>query len=145
MSAVPGRLCFPPSPMVLRQLRADVRAAVVRLGADPATGDTVALVVDELVNNAIEHGADYRSRGLDLAVQIGMRLGRVQVEFFDREMPQAAVEELAQALREAASGLPALDSERGRGLFLLSVYLEELSAEVAADGGLRLVGVVAQK
>ncbi|MBL8723860.1 MAG: ATP-binding protein [Planctomycetes bacterium] len=145
MSGSAGRLDFPPSPMVLRQLRADVRAAAARLGADGAVCDTVALVVDELVNNAIEHGADYRRRGLDLAVQVGLRAGRVQVEFFDREMPDEAVGDLAQALGEAAGGLPALDSERGRGLFLLSVYLEDLSAEVATGGGLRLSGVVAAR
>lgn len=140
-----GRLEFPPRSAVLRQLRADVRAATARLGAETAVCDTAALVVDELVNNAIEHGAAYRRRGLDLAVQVGLRGGRVQLEFFDREMPAAAVGELAAALTEAANGLPALENERGRGLFLLTVYLDELHAEQGAEGGLRLAGLVVRR
>jgi anti-sigma regulatory factor (Ser/Thr protein kinase) len=36
--------------------------------------------------------------------------------------------------------MPSLESERGRGLFLLSVYLEELRAAQAPDGGLCLSG-----
>jgi anti-sigma regulatory factor (Ser/Thr protein kinase) len=140
-----GHLNFPPSADVLRQLRADVRKAAAGLGADAAVCDTVALVVDELVNNAIEHGASYRAAGLDLAVSVTLLGGRIQVEFFDREMPADLVEELARALEEAANGLPALDSERGRGLFLLSVYLEGLTASVGSGGGLRLAGLVAGK
>lgn len=141
----PGRLEFPPEPRVIRQLRADVRQAVAALGAPAETGDTVALVVDELVNNAIEHGADYRRRGLPLAVQVALVGGRIQVEFFDVEMPDETVAELTTALRDAANGMPSLENERGRGLFLLSVYLDELTAEVAAGGGLRLVGLVAAR
>ena len=137
-----GRLSFPPSQVALRQLRADVRAATATLGAEARIGDTVALVVDELVNNAIEHGAAYRSRGLDLAVQVGVVAGRITVEFFDQEMPEATVRELADALSQAAAGMPSLENERGRGLFLLSVYLDELRAEVAPGGGLRLAGLV---
>lgn len=137
-----GRLSFPPDQAALRQLRADVRVATARLGAEARIGDTVALVVDELVNNAIEHGAVYRVRGLDLAVQIGLTGGRIVVEFFDQEMPEATVRELAEALSQAASGMPSLENERGRGLFLLSVYLDDLRAEVASDGGLRLAGLV---
>lgn len=140
-----GRLTFAPSPSVLRQLRADVRDAVAGLGAPSPVGDTVALVVDELVNNAIEHGAVYRRRGLDLAVQITLAGGRISVEFFDQEMPNTIVRELATALTEAANGMPSLENERGRGLFLLSVYLDDLRAEVDASGGLRLAGLVSQR
>jgi anti-sigma regulatory factor (Ser/Thr protein kinase) len=140
----PGRLTFPPRQEVLRQLRADVRAVVGRLGAEAPVCDTVALVVDELVNNAIEHGAVYRRAGRDLAVEITLAAGRIVVEFQDPEMPDSIVRELAEALTEAANGMPSLENERGRGLFLLSVYLDDLRAEVAAQGGLRLVGMVAR-
>lgn len=138
-----GRLTFAPSPSVLRQLRADVRDAVADLGAPSPVGDTVALVVDELVNNAIEHGAVYRRRGLDLAVQITLAGGRISVEFFDQEMPNTIVRELATALTEAANGMPSLENERGRGLFLLSVYLQNVQAGPAAEGGLCLAGRIA--
>ena len=66
------------------------------------------------------------------------------IEFFDVEMPAGEVAELSAALAEAADGMPSLDSERGRGLFLLSVYLEDLRAAAAPDGGLQLSGRIAR-
>lgn len=135
-------ISFPPDPHVLRKVRADVRGAAARLGGSPQVCDTIALVVDELVNNAIEHGAPYRSKGLELSVTLDAAGPRLKVEFVDPEMPADAVRDLAGALAQAANGMPSLENERGRGLFLLTVYLEDLTAEVAAKGGLRLVGTI---
>lgn len=140
-----GRVTFPPRQGVLKQLRARVRAIAAHLGAPLAVCDTLALVVDELVNNAIEHGSGYRRHNLDLAIEIARVGDRITIEFFDQEMPVANVRELARALAAAAEGTPSLESERGRGLFLMSIYLESLRAEVAQMGGLRLVGLVARQ
>lgn len=139
------RLTFAPRPGVLKQLRAEVRRLAVACGADDRVGDNLALVVDELVNNAIEHGAEYRRTGVDLAVQIESTGEQLRIEFFDPEMPPATVSELAEMLTATSNGLPSLESERGRGLFLLTVYLQDLRAEAAAAGGLRLVGHIARK
>jgi len=127
---------------VLKQLRPRVRALAVQMGAGPAVGDKLALVVDELVNNAVEHGAVYRHLGLDLAIELHVVADRAQIQFFDQEMPVEFVHELRRALAASTAGLPTLDSERGRGLFLMSVYLDDLRVEVASAGGLRLVGSV---
>jgi anti-sigma regulatory factor (Ser/Thr protein kinase) len=140
-----GRLDFAPRPTVLRQVRADVRKLAIGLGADAKVGDQLSLVVDELVNNAIEHGADYRRQQLDLAVQLALHGDRLRIEFFDREMPADAVDELARALQAAAEGMPSLESERGRGLFLLSVFLQDVEAGRGPGGGLRLVGHIARQ
>lgn len=140
-----GRLVFPPRATVLRQLRARVRSIATGLGAESHVGDNLALVVDEIVNNAVEHGAAYRRQGLDLAIQIRGVGERLMLEFFDPEMPTAAVQDLAGALAAVRSGVPSLESERGRGLFLLSVYLDDLHAELAEYGGLRLFGHVARR
>ncbi len=137
-------LHFPARADVLRQLRADVRKATERLGGDESVGDVVALVVDELVNNAIEHGAAYRRLDHDLRVTIDCVAGRWRLSFFDPEMPGSEVAELALAIGQVAQGMPSLESERGRGLFLLSVYLEDLVAELDPTGGLRLAGFVAR-
>jgi anti-sigma regulatory factor (Ser/Thr protein kinase) len=138
-------LTFPPDGLLLRKIRAKVRDLAGRLGAEPNVCDNLALVVDELVNNAIEHGASYRKGGLDLGVRIQADGDSLVIEFFDPEMPADQVEELANALSETTNGMPSLDSERGRGLFLLSVYLEGLSAGVASQGGLRLAGNILRK
>jgi anti-sigma regulatory factor (Ser/Thr protein kinase) len=134
------RLTFAPRPGVLKQLRADVRRLANAFGAEERVGDNLALVVDELVNNAIEHGAEYRQRGADLAVQIEATGNQLRIEFFDPEMPPETIAQLAHMLADATNGLPSLESERGRGLFLLSIYLQNLRAESAPSGGLRLVG-----
>jgi anti-sigma regulatory factor (Ser/Thr protein kinase) len=137
-------LSFPPRADVLRKLRADVRELTQRLGGDEGIGDVVALVADELVNNAIEHGAGYRLRNLNLELSLAHREARWFVTFRDPEMPAAEVAELATALADVARGMPSLESERGRGLFLLSVYLERVAVSADAAGGLRLEGWVAK-
>jgi len=133
---------FPPDGSVLRQVRAKVRTLASSLGAEQGVCDNLALVVDELVNNAIEHGATYRKSGDELKVCIDSKGERLEIEFFDPAMPGDQVQDLAEALAETSSGMPSLDSERGRGLFLLSVYLEGLLVEMAPNGGLRLVGSI---
>lgn len=137
-------LSFAPRAEVLRKLRADVRTSVVALGGDEGIGDVVALVADELVNNAIEHGADYRRRNVDLELSIACVDQRWQMTFRDPEMPAAEVGELALAIADVARGMPSLESERGRGLFLLSVYLEQITVADDPAGGLRLEGWVAK-
>ena len=139
-----GMLNFPADGMVLRKVRAKVRDLAGRLGAEPNICDNLALVVDELVNNAIEHGASYRQNVRELAVRLAVDGDRLVIEFFDPEMPNDQVDDLALALAQTTDGMPSLESERGRGLFLLSVYLEGLMAEVAPQGGLRLVGNIAR-
>lgn len=140
-----SRLTFAPRAGVLRQLRAEVRKVAATFGANDKVGENLALVVDEIVNNAIEHGAEYRRRGLDLAVEITAEGDRLRVDFFDPEMPAAVVDELSRLLEQATSGMPSLDSERGRGLFLLTVYLQDLHAATASSGGLQLGGFIERK
>lgn len=136
------RLTFPPRSSVLKQLRARVRELATQMGSPADASDRLALIVDELVNNAIEHGAPYRQRNADLAIELHMVADRTVIEFFDEEMPDESVHELARALTASAGGMPSLESERGRGLFLMSIYLDDLRVEVAPNGGLRLVGSV---
>lgn len=136
-------LRFPPDPAQLAQVRSDARTRAAELGAAPGVCDTVSLVIDELVNNAIEHGAVYRRHGAELSVELRGSGDRLTVDFVDPEMPDDQVRELARALRAASSGTPSLDSERGRGLFLIAGYMEELRVDIAAGGGLHLHGRLA--
>lgn len=136
------RLTFSPRADVLRSLRAEVRKVAASLGANERVADNLALVVDELVNNAIEHGSEYRRKGTDLAVEFGVVGDRLSIDFFDPEMPPPIIEELSRLIAQATGGMPSLESERGRGLFLLSVYLQDLHAETSPSGGLRLGGFI---
>jgi len=136
-------LRFPPDPGRLRRLRGDVRARAADLGAAANSCDALALVVDELVNNAIEHGAVYRRVGTDLTIAVGSADGQLTIDFVDPEMPDDMVRDLASALRDAAGGMPSLESERGRGLFLIAIYMDEVRVDVAVGGGLHLHGRLA--
>jgi len=139
------RLQFAANPGVVGKVRDAVRRLAADLGAAESVGDQLALVADELINNAIEHGSVYRRRGEALALEVAAAAaGRLRVEFVDPEMPGELVARLAAHVAEATGGLPALDSERGRGLFLLTVFLQDLRVEAAGvAGGLRIVGHVA--
>jgi anti-sigma regulatory factor (Ser/Thr protein kinase) len=139
------RLQFAASPGVVGKVRDAVRRLAADLGAAESVGEQLALVADELINNAIEHGSVYRRRGESLALEVAAAAaGRLRIEFVDPEMPGELVARLAAHVAEATGGLPELDSERGRGLFLLTVFLQDLRVEAAgAAGGLRIVGHVA--
>ena len=137
-----SELLFQPDPNALRRVRGEVRELAAGLGAPERACDTAALVVDELVNNAIEHGAVYRQHGHELAVRLSSTGLGLAIEFHDPEMPDDAVAELSLAL-DNATDAPALENERGRGLFLLSIYLEDLRVEADARGGLCLRGTIA--
>jgi anti-sigma regulatory factor (Ser/Thr protein kinase) len=139
------RLQFAASPGVVGKVRDAVRRLAADLGAAESVGEQLALVADELINNAIEHGSVYRRRGEALALEVAAAAaGRLRIEFVDPEMPGELVARLAAHVAEATGGLPALDSERGRGLFLLTVFLQDLRVEAAGvGGGLRIVGHVA--
>lgn len=134
---------FVPDLARMAEVRRQVRKAADEIGVDASARDTLALIVDELVSNAIEHGSDYRKGGHELSLEIRVGEGSLLLDFFDPEMPDAEVRVLARALSEAACGVPELNSERGRGLFLLSVYTEELRVAVAEGGGLHLYGRIA--
>ena len=135
---------FPPDPAHVRLLRGVARQAAEEMGAAESAVDSLVLVLDELANNAIEHGSDYRQGNADLYVRVARDKDDLWVDFEDPEMPEPVVRELAEALRKARNGgLPAIDSERGRGLYLISVYFEEISVEVAPDGGFLLRGRIA--
>lgn len=137
------RFTFAPDSRLVRKVRSEARSAAAALGAPADACDAVALVVDELVNNALEHGAQYRSAGRQLSLALSLQAGRIAIDFVDPEMPESLVLDLAAAFAEAANGMPSLESERGRGLFLISIYLEELRVAVADGGGMHLHGRLA--
>lgn len=134
---------FAPQPEALRRVRSEARQRALQLGATARGADTVALVIDELVNNAIEHGVEYRLKGLLLSIRLRIEGTGLAVEFVDPEMPASAVADLDDALGLASQGAPSLENERGRGLFLLTVYLDGLCVAQADGGGMLLRGVIA--
>jgi anti-sigma regulatory factor (Ser/Thr protein kinase) len=125
----------------VRFLRADIRAHLEQAGMAERDLDRLVLVVDEIVSNAIEHGAVYRRPDDVLELRLTVAADHVAVAFHDPSVPARTVAELARMLERCQSGVPPLESERGRGLYLIGDGLEDIEAAVAEGGvGLRLTG-----
>lgn len=138
-------LQFAPEQASVRQARDFARDSAVELGSSTDAADTLALVVDELVNNSIEHGIVYRKDAALLSLTVSVEDATVWVEFVDPDMPPTLVSDLARMLGCSPDGLPAAENERGRGLFLISIFLVDIAVGIAGAGGLRLRGRLQQR
>ena len=132
---------FSPTLAELATMRSRLVAAGIKLGASEKQQNAIVLVADELANNAIEHGASYRQTPGELFVEIERNRAGMRFVFVDPDMPDEEVAELADHFHAATNDLPALESERGRGLFLITVYLDGLNVGRANGGGLFVSGV----
>ncbi|MDA0932619.1 MAG: ATP-binding protein [Planctomycetota bacterium] len=124
----------------VRFLRADLRASLEACGVAEEAVDQLVLVADEIVNNAIEHGASYREAADVLRLHVEVDDEAVRFEFVDPSAPAELVSQLDVMLRACSEGRPPLDSERGRGLFLIADGLEDVRVDAVGDRGLRLSG-----
>lgn len=141
MSAKSGQLefVFPPDAEHLRTLRHHLRRKLVELAVFGELADSVVLVVDEIVTNAIEHARPYRLGAGQLVLRLERRADRVWLDFEDPDVPATVVQELARVLAERAQPVdPA--AERGRGLLLVAENVEALRIEEGPRGGMRLHG-----
>jgi anti-sigma regulatory factor (Ser/Thr protein kinase) len=102
--------------------------------------DRLVLVVDEVVSNSIEHGADYRQSSEPIRVQVQSIQGELFLKIDDIDMPADKIAGLAQVFGEESEAAPSAMALRGRGMYLITSYLEDLEI-VAVDGaGMRLQG-----
>ena len=125
----------------VRALRTGLRDRLAPLGVVEGDVDRLVLVVDEMVSNAIEHGENYRRPDDLLTVRFAVEADHVDLEFLDPAVPVATVTQILALLAQCRSGRPPLDSERGRGLFLIDDGLDSLDITGEPDGiGLRLRG-----
>lgn len=96
--------------------------------------ESIALVTTEILNNSIEHG----SKGPD--DEIGMTM-TVTSEHFRCEVvdPGKGGDAFAKAAIARAGRMPDLEEPRGRGLFLIKSYMDELTVTWDPKNGTRLV------
>lgn len=134
-----------PEPLAVRSLRGDVRDALEQHGVDDRSIGSVVLVLDELVNNSIEHGLAYRGSEDSFDVVVTVSDERIGVEFHDPAVPPDVLKDILGLFAAVSDGAPPPEFERGRGLFLISDGLEGLRVESADDGhGMRVRGHVAR-
>ena len=136
----PMEFRFPPEPEHLRSLRRHLRTKLDELGVHGDMADSVLLVLDEIVTNAIEHSDPYRDADGHLTVRLCTRDAAVVFDFEDPDVPEPVVRELAAALSAGPGNRPPPDSERGRGLFLIAHHVDGLEITLRDGGGMRLHG-----
>ena len=115
---------------LMRSVRALLTSTCEAHGVDDEATQEILLAVSELVNNAIEHVAGagpggYHEVDFQFGIADGMAVGRI----FDEG--QGGID---QAAFEAASP-PSLDNDRGRGLFLIRAYVDDLKVRVLPGVG----------
>jgi serine/threonine-protein kinase RsbW len=100
--------------------------------------ETLEFVVGELLDNAVDHGGGGAARELeDLPGDVRMSLwvavdgARWSVKIGDQGGGDPAV---IRPLLDPPDGVPDLDDDRGRGLFLLSQMVDELDVQRSEDG-----------
>ena len=136
----PFEFALPPEPEHLRALRRWMRHKLARVGVDADQVDSAILVVDEMISNAIEHGAVYRRLFEPLVVRMELAGADLLIEFDDPEVPPEVAAQIRRTLSGAKLERPPIDSERGRGMFLVADALRDIQVDGLADGGLRIRG-----
>ena len=132
---------FPAEPDQLRVLRRLLRKGLAAMGVSEAATDRVLLVVDEVVSNAIEHGAHYRQGEKPLRARV--LLGedrRLFLQFQDEDMPSEIFAEVSRQILNVNGLAPLAELERGRGLFLVRELLSDLQVQELSGGGMLLQG-----
>ncbi|MBK8974552.1 MAG: ATP-binding protein [Planctomycetes bacterium] len=134
-----------PEPGEVRALRHAVRAFLEPRGVAERKVDTLVLVLDEIVNNSIEHGRPYRAPGDEFVVRVRVEAGRVEIEFRDPSVPRDVVTEIVELLERVGRTAPPPTFERGRGLFLIRDGLDAIAIESDAGGvGMQMRGHIAR-
>ena len=109
------------------------------LAADEQSVNKVVLVIDEMVANAIEHADPYRGSS-ELLLRLTQRGQDVALDFEDPDVPADVIAELGAMLATGSERRPPVESERGRGLFLMATGIDQLEVSGRPGGGMRLTG-----
>jgi serine/threonine-protein kinase RsbW len=104
-----------------------------KAGASDRVSRELGLVVTEVCNNAVEHGAASAAHPVTISARVAR--GVVELDFCER----ATVDQrgLAGAIR-AANAPPDVAEERGRGLFLVRAYVDDVVVDLDERGELRI-------
>lgn len=123
----------------MRELRSSVRTQLESWQITDLTANRIVLVVDEIASNSIDHSADYRVQ--EPHFELALDGAFLEFSFIDPDAPEALVGELERRFAELTEP-PALDDERGRGLFLIRQSLENVTFTWSRTVGMTLAGRV---
>jgi len=138
------RLDLPAAHSAGRMARKMLQQFAVGRGLPKGEVDTMEFVIGELLDNAVDHGGGGAARDeKDLTEDVRVSLHvEIRGAIWTARIGDQGGGEPAdvQELLAPADGLPDLESERGRGFFLIIGMIDELRVEKSEDGlGLQFV------
>ena len=131
---------FPADLSRMADLRRVLRAHLEGVGVDGAQVERMILVVDEVVSNSIEHGSEYRRSPDPIRVYVERVECDLLLQVDDADVPSDLVANLARVFDDQLGSAPSAVVERGRGMYLITMFLEDLEIVSAEGGGMRLQG-----
>ena len=133
---------FPADLERMGDMRRALRSGLEVKGVPDACLERLVLVVDEVVTNSIEHGVDYRTSDDPIRVCVSRGEDGLRVLVEDVDVPSTLVRDLTREFAARRDEAPEAVLERGRGMFLITMFLEDLQVGAADGGGLRLEGLL---
>lgn len=129
----PFRISVPTDLVFVRPVRKMIEAVLVAQGWGEDDVDDAALVITEIVQNAIEHGS--RCDGSE-SVRVACS---VQAEAVELEVDDPGTgKDPAEVMRRDPSEPVPLDATRGRGLFLIHRLCATFERSLRDEGGMRI-------
>lgn len=129
----PFRITVPSDLVFVRPVRKMIEAVLVAQGWGEDDVDDAALVITEVVQNAVEHGS--RCDGTEaIDVTCTVLAEAVELEVLDPGTGKDPQEVMA---RDPSAPVP-LDATRGRGLFLIHRLCASFERSVREEGGMRI-------
>lgn len=129
----PIRISVPTDLVFVRPVRKMIEALLVSQGWGEDDVDDAALVITEIVQNAIEHGS--KSDGTEtVGVLCALHADAVELEVED----PGTGKDPAEAMRRDPTAPVPLDATRGRGLFLIHRLCATFERSLRDEGGMHI-------
>lgn len=118
----------------VRPVRHFISALCEMEGYSEEEQESIALVITEILNNSIEHGAT----GEGDEIRIGLTVTPERFQFEVRDPGRGGVE-FADGALDRAAHMPDLEEPRGRGLFLIRQHMDEMRVTYDPEEGTCMV------
>jgi anti-sigma regulatory factor (Ser/Thr protein kinase) len=117
-------------------IRTGIGRVAVNFGFNDKEVYEIETVIDEICNNAIEHGSKGKNNAVSLVCKFDKRY--IEISIKDSGSPDFNVEEIikeGQRLMEEEAQKPILDTiRRKRGLMIVKKYVDMMDIKSNADG-----------
>ena len=127
-------LSFSANMRFVRPIRHFIGSLCALADYDEEETESISLVTTEILNNSIEHGANGPQDEIDVTLLVTR--SRFRFEVVD---PGRGGKDFASTALSRASHMPDLDEPRGRGLFLVRSYMDELRVSFDPESGTKLM------